>query len=235
MKKILIIFIVFLIIGCYPSYEKKIDSNPDYYTEWLEDNGVINVEGIAEPLGTNVMEAIYQMQGIDADCKSRNIRQYTGELESTGELVHVFIPDKVGEPDLLLLDLTYDIDLLINEINSYNLTTDSNTFSIDGEQFLTNDILLEVDNIRMYWITYLWRGLTINDVKIEIDEESIQDFVYTELSSPMIYKIGTYRATQSQVYYIYLGQGSNNEYVIIKENHEHSELDIIHRFPIPQV
>ena len=116
MKKILIIFLAFLIIGCYPSYEKKIDSNPDYYTEWLEDNGVINVEGIAEPLGTNVMEAIYKMQGIDADCKSRNILQYTGELESTGEMVHVFIPDKVGEPDLLLLDLTYDIDLLINEL-----------------------------------------------------------------------------------------------------------------------
>ena len=232
MKKILVLILVLCLTGCYMSYEKKSDGNLEYYTEWLADNGIVNIDTIAEPVGTNLVSDIYKMLNIEVDCVSKNISQYTGTLESTGEAVHVFMPDKVGEPNILLLDLVFDIDLLKSEIDLYNASTESSPFTVDGIEKQTNDVLLDEENIEMQWINYLWRGLTINGVEIDIDEEVIQDFVFTELSSPMIFQIGTYRVTPSIRSYVFLGQGINNNYVFIREDLEHSEIEIIYSYPM---
>ncbi len=232
MKKILTIIMVLLLTSCFPVYDQKDDDNPHYYTDWLDDNGIVDYEKEAVPTSYNLVNAIYKMQGIDYESTSRNIRQYLGTYDATQQPVHVFIPDRVGEPNVIITDLTYDIDTIKSEIETYNSTSPTSTYTAGGTVYFTNDIILNESHIRMYWINYLWGGLVVNEKRIEIDEESLQDFIYTNLSSPMIYKLGTMRTNQVSQYQIYLGQGINDDYVFILHDRENSRLEILHSFPL---
>ncbi|MBI9010460.1 MAG: hypothetical protein JEZ05_10590 [Tenericutes bacterium] len=217
-KIIMLLLVVFLLTACYPAYDKKHDDNPSYYTDWLEENGIVDYEEEAEPTGTNEVETVYKMYAIDKECDSRNIRLYYGIEEATNKSVTVYMPDKIGEPNIIVYNLVYDLDILKQEILTYNQNTELLEISLDENQ------------IRMKTIDYLWGGLIIDGVEQEIDEEEIKDFVFTNLSNPMIFQIGTIREESANTKYIYLGLNIDNEYVLFSQSMDHNTLEIVYTY-----
>lgn len=211
-KKILVIFMLLLLTACYPSYEKKNDNDVNYYTDWLKENDIIDYKKEPAPIGSNLVEAIYQLNGIDDECHSRNIRVYYGTEESTNKPVTVYMPDKVGEPNIITYDLVYDLEILRQEIQSYNQNTE------------LTEIVLDEEQIRLRNIIHLWGGLIINDIEQEIDEETIKDFVFLNLSNPMIFKIGRTGVMGNSVY---LGLNKDEDYVIFSQSTDHNKLKVL--------
>jgi hypothetical protein len=214
-KKILAIFMLLLLTACYPSYEKKNDNDVNYYTDWLKENDIVDYEKEPAPTGSNLVEAIYQLNGIDDECHSRNIRMYYGLEESTNKPVTVYMPDKAGKPNIIIYDLVYDLEILRQEIQSYNRNTE------------LTEILLDEEQIRLRSIIHLWGGLIINDIEQEIDEEAIKYFVFSNLSNPMIFRIGSTGIMGNSVY---LGLNKDNDYVIFSQSTDHNKLEVIHTY-----
>lgn len=214
-KALLILFVAFSLMACDSNYDKKHDANPSYYTDWLQENDIIDYVEEPEPIGTNAVEAVYQLYDIDHDCNSRNIWVYYGIEETTSKPVTVYMPDRIGEPNIIIYDLVYDLDILKQEIQYYNQTEELKEITYDESQ------------IRLKRIDYLWGGLIIDGVEQDIDEEEIKDFVYTTVSNPMIFRIGYISETNKGIKSIYLGLNKDNEYIVFSQSSDHNTLEII--------
>ncbi len=218
-KRLLMGLIILSLTGCIPNYDRKHDEYNDYYTDFLDENGI--VEYIKEPASTSdyTMNAIYRIYEIDANCESNSIMLYYGIEESTGKSVTVYMPDKVGEPNIIVYDLIYDLDELRSVVQEYN-QNESNL-----------EIRLDESHIRLRTVNFLWRDLVINEVKQEVDEESIQAFAYSTLSHPMIYQVGNIYGNDIEDKYIFLGLNKDNEYVLFSQTNDHNTLEVVYTFP----
>ena len=214
LKKLIFMIFIMSLTGCYISYDQKHDDNVNYYTDYLDDNGIVDYEQEAVPTSANQVETVYKMHGIDDQCNSRNIRVYYGTEEATGKAVTVYMPDRVGEPNVITYDIRYDLDYLKEMVEFYN-NSDS-----------TEDISLDEEQIRQRFVSILWGGLIINDVRQEIDEETIQEFVFDNLSNPIIFRIGIIREAINSKQ-VYFGLNQDNEYVFFSQSHDHNTLEIL--------
>ena len=227
---LLALILVFSLTSCYPTYDRKTDGNPSYYIDWLEENGIVDYDKEAAPTGSNIVESAYRLNGIDGECNSRNIRVYYGTKEETNQLVTVFMPDKVGEPNVIVANVVYDVEELKQAIENYNKTTESEVFTVQGVTFITNDIILDEEQLRERYINTLWGGLIINGVTQEINEEDIQDFLFTNLSNPIVYRIGDVRVNRATNLKIYLGLNKNDEYILFSQSEDHNTLKLLYTY-----
>ena len=62
------------------------------------------------------------------------------------------MPDKVGEPNIIMYNLIYDLEELKQAIQTYNQTTESETFTAQGVTYTTNDVILDEAQIREGYI-----------------------------------------------------------------------------------
>ena len=221
LKKLLIVVVLLTLVGCYPTYDKKNDENINYYTDFLDENDIIDYEEEPVPFGCNTLETVYRMNQINYECESRNIRVYYGTEEDTNESVTVYMPDKVDEPNLILVDFTFNLEQVVEIIDEYNSSS-------------SNHIELDEENIRQQYVNELWGGLIINDVEMEIDEEGIQSFVFDNFTHPIIYRVGKYDFGGNSKIEVYVGK-NNDDYVFFTQSRDHNTLEVIHEAVIPVV
>lgn len=229
-KTLLILLMVFSLTACYPRYARKSDGNVNYYTDWLNENGIVDYEREPAPTGSNIVESVYQMYDIDSECNSRNIRVYYGTIEENNQEVIVFMPDKFDEPNVIIDKWIVDLEQLQKEVDLYNETTTSTTITAQDTTYITNDIIIDDTQIRERYVNVLWGGLIINDVRQEIDEEGIQNFVFTNLSHPVVYMIGGMLYTNGESINVYMGIDKYNNYILFSQSRDHNTLTEIYTF-----
>lgn len=230
MKKIFILLLVLLLSACTPpKYDRKEDTNENYYEEYLISVGMVEYEEVTNMFDAHDMDDAYQFAGMEQTSSSFFIYHYLGTDEH-GDTFHILMPDKVGEENIVIPDHMISFDELEIIITNYNTLTQSTEIDWAGDRVLTYDIILDESNLRRDVIFHLYTDRTINDKKVEADTEAIRDLLFHSLSSPFIYRIGNYYDGGNHAKSVFLAKGLNHDLIFILFDLYEIEVTILYTY-----
>lgn len=135
----LIILTFILLIGC--SYKTKGSISLDYYENYLKSLGYENITFVEDLVSQDMMNMTYDLFEIDTSTKSDFIYYYICFDESEQKF-HAFMPDRVGEENVVFKDFLLDRTTLQDIVSSYNATTEGVVFTLEEDTIHTLDIIL---------------------------------------------------------------------------------------------
>jgi len=232
MKKLLLILMICLLMtGCtLISYKTKGNINPDYYEDYLEELGYVDVVLVQDLISKDMLNMTYELFDIDTNTKSEFIYYYNC-FDEFGSKYHAFMPDKVGEEDIVFKDFLLSNDELVEITNTYNEDTNGVIFELEGSEINTLDIIIKEDELAYKFVEDLYTPRKINGVSIDVDTESIKSLISENLSLPIIYNIGRYYIYgYSPALRVYLGKGFEGEYVFLLEDYVKGTVEIIYNY-----
>jgi len=221
--------ILFLTACTPPKYPRKSDDNANYYMDYLTEIEVSDYEEIDNMFATEDMNDAYKIAGINQTSKSFFIYHYIG-TNNNNEKVHILIPDRVGEENLVFVDHLPSFTDLETYVETYNNSTESTEIDWAGKTVNTNDIVIDEAELRMEVIWHFYTDRTINDVKVEANDEEIRDLLFSNLSSPFVYRVARYYDGGNTVKFIYVGKGIEHDLVFIKFDSSTIEVEIIYNY-----
>ena len=230
-KVIVLVVIVMLLSSCSSfGYKTKSEDNPDYYIDYLTELGYSNIELEYGSISKEVMNLTYEFNGYDIETKSDFIYFYTC-YDNEGNKYNAFMPDRVGEDNIVFKDFLLTDSELIDIVDNYNNTTEGVIISIEGNDINTLDIILNLDQIGTEFVEDWYIERTINGVQLDFDSDLIKDIIRNNLSSALVYNIGRYYIYgSSSVMTVFLGYGPNDTYVLLAEDMQNGTVEILHTF-----
>lgn len=226
----MIVLFTFLLVGCTPpSYDRKTDSNPNYYTDYLEDYGLVDIELVSGNITDETLDLAYKIFGVDETTDSFFIYHYIGK-NSEGNIIHALMPDRLGETNLLFEDYLPSFHTLNTIVTPFNDSTISFPINIGDSSASTFDIVLFEEYLSNQFADQFYTARSINGTHLNIDQQSIESFILDNLSSPIVYKVGRYYDYSSYVKSVYLGINIDGDFVFILEDHSTARVEIIYTY-----
>jgi len=211
-------------------YKTKGNINPDYYEEYLEELGYIDAILVQELISKDMLNMTYELFDINTNTKSEFIYYYYC-YDDSGSRYLAFMPDKVGEEDIVFKDFLLSNEELFEIANTYNEDTNGVIFELEGSEINTLDIIIREDELAYKFVEDLYTPRKINGVSIDVDTESIKSLISENLSLPIIYNIGRYYIYgYSPVLDVYLGKGFEGEYIFLLEDYFNGTVEIIYNY-----
>ena len=230
MKKLLIIIVLIniLLLGCSSTYYKnKCDDNPNYYIDYLSDLGYSNIELITDLVSEDMMNMTYELNGYDIETSSDFIYYYVC-YDDSGKKFNAFMPDRVGEENIIFEDFMPDDATLDSLVNTYNQTTDGTIISIEDDDINTLDIILNDEEPSYVFVEDLYVARSVNGNEVNIDIEEIKTLIEDNINSPIIYEIGRYYIYgSSTVKTIYIAMNFNDSYIFLLEDFQTGTLEVL--------
>jgi len=228
MKRLMIIMLLITLTGCVPgiTYDQKSESD---YEDYLNELGLTEPTLVSMTFNSSEMSAAYLISGMDQTLESQYIRYYTG-YNQDGIMIQVLMPDKLEEENLAFPYFLPTYEDLAIYIQPYNDTTEGETFLFDGTFVETNDIILRETELHQEIMNVLYSKRTVDGVEIDVDTEGIKNQLATSLSSPFIYRIGTYMDDDRIQSSVYLGAGLEHDLVFMLFQSSTASLDIFYYY-----
>ncbi|QWB99763.1 hypothetical protein KHQ88_06295 [Mycoplasmatota bacterium] len=118
-KIVLLTLFTLLLSGCSLfTYKTKGSINPDYYENYLEDLGYGNITFVEELVSQDMMDMTYDTFKIDTKTKSDFIYYYYC-FDDSGQKFHAFMPEKVGEENVVFQVFLIDRTRLEDIVSIY--------------------------------------------------------------------------------------------------------------------
>lgn len=245
MKKSILIVVSILIgftfAGCTntpPNYERKDDGNPEYYNEYVIENNIESISLDGSLYGSydfsydnDDMNDLYEMYDMDEESSSFFVYHTIG-INEEGKRVHVFMPDKLGESNMIVLDhlpLYEQLETHMNVDEEVMLETSNEE---ESNINLMDVTINETSDIAATSIARFYTNQTVNGVELDVDKEGIRSLLFEYLSSIVVYRIGSVTDDTGNGWIIYLGKGIETDLVYLAFDSDSASLQVIGEFDI---